>query len=317
MSSDHNQRIGFERYGKTTHGREEYKGVRDTKIHLSEVRIADAITELLDSQLVTKIHSVIGGGKEATVLLAEDLKGELVCAKVFRYFTSTIKKRLRGTKHLLASDMAVLAAKQEFWNLKAMESYSPVPKPIGLLNNIVIMEFINESPSSSFSPAPLIRDVDLAPYDPEEILYTAIDILADIFLKSKMIHGDYSEHNLMIQTHSGKLYTMDVSQSVEYNQKTFIDTSVRIRIDKAVKMLETDLININRYFKRIYRIGIDPEEVKNSIITELSSKLQNYLSEKTMKIYPSELLSDAFLGKSIYRDRIVEERTGTRRQSPK
>jgi serine/threonine-protein kinase RIO1 len=317
LSSDHNQRIGFERYGKTAHGREEYKGARDAKIHLSEVKIADASRELLDSHLVSKIHSIIGGGKEATVLLAEDLNGELVCAKVFRYFTSTIKKRLKGTKHLLASDMAAIAAKQEFFNLKALMKHSPVPKPLYLLDNIVIMEFISENPSSSFSPAPLIRDVDLSQFDPEEILYSAIDILAQIFLKSNMIHGDYSEHNLMIQTHSGCLYTMDVSQSVEYNQKTFINTPVRIRIDKAVEMLDTDLRNINQFFKRIYRISIDPTEVKDSIIAELPSKLQNFLSEKTMDIYSSELISNSLIGKSLYRDRIVEERSGTRRQSPK
>lgn len=317
MSSDHNQRIGFEKFGKTAHGREDYRGVRDTKIYLSEVRIADAINMLLESQLVGKVHSVIGGGKEATVLLAEDFDDNLVCAKVFRYFTSTIKKRLRGTKHLLESDMAGLSAKQEYFNLKAMIKHSPVPKPIALLNNIVIMEFINENPSSLFSPAPLLRDVDLIPYDPEEVLYSAIDILAQIFLKSFMIHGDYSDHNLMLQTHTGKLFTMDVSQSVEYNRKTFIDTPVRIRIDRAVKMLETDLQNINRYFKRIYKIGVDPEEIKDSIVAELPSKLQNYLSERTMQIYSSDLIPDTLFEKNLLRDRIVEERTGTRRQSPK
>ena len=317
MSSDHNQRIGFERFGKTAHGREDYKGVRATKVTLSEIKIADAIAELLESQLVGKVHSVIGGGKEATVLLAEDFDGNLVCAKVFRYFTSTNKKRLRGTKHLLESDMAGLAAKQEYFNLKAMIEHSPVPKPIALLENIVIMEFINEDPSHPFSPAPLICDVDLLPYDPEEILYSAIDILAQIFLQSYMIHGDYSDKNLMIQTYNGKLFTMDVSQSVEYNRKTFVDTPVRIRIDRAVEMLNTDLVNINRYFKRKYRIGIDTEEVKDSIVAELPSKLRHFLSERTMQIYSSDLISNTLSDKNLLRDRIVEKRTGTRRQSPK
>ena len=318
MSTDHNQRIGFERYGKIAPGREEHREKRQSKVSPAEVRIADAKTQLLDTQKVKQVYSVIGGGKEATVLLAEDPEGALVCAKVFRYYTSTIKKRLRGTIHLLPSDMAMIAAKQEYWNLHAMVKFTAVPKPRGLLQNIVLMDFIPESPSAPMTPAPLIRDVNLLSFNPEEILHTAIDIIAQIFLKSRMIHGDFSEHNLMIQTHSGKLYTMDVSQSVEYNTKTFINIPVRIRIDKAVKMLETDIINVNQFFKRIYKIGIDPEEVTDEIVSELPSNLKEYLSEKTLDIYPGELIpSESFLGKGEYRNNLVEKRTRRVRQAPK
>ncbi len=237
LSTDHNQRIGFGRYGKTAHDREEIKGKHISKRELREVTVADAKNQLLATGKVKRVHAVIGGGKEATVLLAENVSGELLCAKVFRYFTSTIKKRLQGTVHILASDMAMLAAKQEYWNLFEMVKYVPVPKPIGLVENIILMEFISEGSSSSMIPAPLIRDIDLTPFDPEEILYTSIDILAQIFLEARMIHGDYSEHNLMIQPNKGKIFTMDVSQSVEYNTKTFINTGTRIRIDRAIIML--------------------------------------------------------------------------------
>ncbi len=318
MSTDHNQRIGFERYGKNALGREEHRIDRQGKLPQKEVRIADAITQLLDTRKVRQVYAVIGGGKEATVLLAKDSSGELVCAKVFRFYTSTIKKRLRGTKHLLPSDMAMLAAKQEYWNLEAMAKFCPVPKPRGLLENIVLMDFISKDSSTPMIPAPLIRDVDLLSFDPEEILYSSIDILAQLFLKCRMIHGDYSEHNLMIQTHTGEVFTMDVSQSVEYNTKTFINTPVRIRIDRAVKLLETDLNNINQFFKRIYKIGIDLEEVKKEIISELPQNLKEYLSEKTMDIYPGELISsESFIGKGEYRNAIVQSRTRRVRQAPK
>ncbi|MHA1977463.1 MAG: RIO1 family regulatory kinase/ATPase domain-containing protein [Candidatus Hodarchaeales archaeon] len=318
MSTDHNQRIGFERYGKIAPGREDHREQRQTKVSPTEIRIADAITQLLESQKVKQIYSVIGGGKEATVLLAEDAKGDLVCAKVFRYYTSTIKKRLRGTIHLLPSDMAMIAAKQEYWNLHAMVKFTPVPKPRDILKNIVLMDFIPQDPANPLIPAPLIRDVNLLSFDPEEILHTAIDIIAQIFLECRMIHGDFSEHNIMIQTHSGELFTMDVSQSVEYNIKSFVSTPVRIRIDRAVKMLETDIRNINQFFKRIYKIGIDLEEVKNEIVSELPSNLKEYLSEKTQNIYPSDLISSESLsGKGEYRDNLVEKRTRKVRQSPK
>jgi RIO kinase 1 len=276
------------------------------------------MSQLLNTEEITQVYSVIGGGKEATVLLAEDNQGDLVCAKVFRFYTSTIKKRLRGTKHLLASDMAILAARQEYWNLYEIAKHCTVPKPRFLFDNIVIMDFIPESPSSPLVPAPLLRDIDLTPYDPEEMFYEALDILANMFLKCRMVHGDYSEHNLMVQLHTGVLFTMDVSQSMEYNKKTFIDTPVRIRIDRAVRMLEIDIRNLNQFFKRTYNIGVNPEEIKENIIAELPSKLRGFLSERTMDIYPSELITrEVMTGKKDYRDMLFEDRTGKKRQQPK
>ncbi|MFX0123122.1 MAG: RIO1 family regulatory kinase/ATPase [Candidatus Hodarchaeota archaeon] len=318
MSTDHNQRLGFGRYEKTAHGREESRESRKTrsKRQIKEVTITEARNQLLATGEIQKVLSIIGGGKEATVLLAENIDEELVCAKVFRYFTSTIRKRLRGTIHLLEDDMAALAAKQEYWNLHEMlVNKIPVPEPKLLLDNIVIMEFIAEEKGST-SPAPLLREVDLTHYDPEELFYDSIDILAELFLRGHYIHGDYSEHNLML-TQKGVLFTMDVSQSVQYNTRTFINTPFRIRIDKAVDLLETDIKNINQYFKRAYKITINPSEVKEAIVKELPNKLQNFLTERTLDIYPSDMYTpEALLGKERYRDELVYQRTGTSRQQP-
>ena len=318
MSTDHNQRLGFDRYGKRAHGREDSRQSRKTKTkrQLKEVTITGAKNQLLAIEEIQKVLSIIGGGKEATVFLVENIKGELVCAKVFRYFTSTIRKRLRGTIHLLADDMAALAAKQEYWNLYEMFANNiPVPKPRLLIDNIVIMDFIAEE-SGSHTPAPLLREVDLTYYDSEELFYESIDILAELFLRGHYIHGDYSEHNLML-TQKEVLFTMDVSQSVQYNTRTFIDTPYRIRIDKAVDFLETDIENINQYFRRAYRITINPNEVKEAIINELPQKLRNFLTERTLDIYPSEMHTpEALLGKERYRDKLVHQRTGTNRQHP-
>ena len=318
MNNDHNQKLGFGRFGKKAYGREEQHKTRDlsSRSEIKEVRIAEAKSQLLTTGEINRILKVIGGGKEATVLLAEKNDKELVCAKVFKFFTSTIKKRLRSTKHITADDMATLAARQEYWNLKEMQRYVPVPKPYNLIENIVIMEFIGKS-DSSITPAPLLKEVDLTQYDPEEILHESIDILAQLFIEGKFIHGDYSEYNLMV-TQKGSLFTMDVSQSVQYNTKTFIDTPVRIRVDKALKLLETDIRNINQYFKRIYRININPNEIVEEIFKELPQKLQNFLNEKTMEIYPSSLYSsEIYVSKERYRYQIVLQRTGSARQRPK
>ncbi|MHA2183330.1 MAG: RIO1 family regulatory kinase/ATPase domain-containing protein [Promethearchaeota archaeon] len=237
-NKEHNQKIGFY-FSKNRRKFDEYRQRcgHDNKVLIKEVTFIDACNQLLSTKEIDKVFSVIGAGKEATVLLAQDSKtNDLVCAKVYRYFTSTIQKRLQGTKHITKSGMAAIAAKQEYYNL--LELYNakiPVPKPRYFINNIVIMDFINLQ-ENIYQPAPLLSEIDIRSYhDPEEVLYESIDILAKMFLEAKFIHGDYSDHNLMA-TEDG-LVTMDVSQSVLYNEKTFVNTPTRIKIDKAVYRL--------------------------------------------------------------------------------
>lgn len=316
LKSDQNQRLGFGRYSKKAYEREESRRPHRKDRKVSEITLTGAKNQLLATGEISEVLSVIGGGKEAIVLLAKDGEDELVCAKVFRFFTSTIKKRLHGTIHITNNDMANLVAKQEYWNLYEMRKYIRVPKPRLLVDNIVIMDFIADEKGST-KPAPLLREVDLGNFDPEELFYKSIDLIAELFLKGHFIHGDYSEHNLML-TQEGYLITMDVSQSVQYNTKTFINTPIRIRIDKAVELLKTDIKNINQFFKRIYRLAVEPEEVIEEIINELPLKLRNFLSQRTLEIYPSELYStEVIWGKERFRDETVFQRTGTKRQQPK
>jgi len=322
LSSDHNQRLGFgfEKRQKGTREFDSFRKSRQTtsKRTLREINISDARNQLLSTGKIDEVLGLLGGGKEATVLLArENNCGDYVCVKVFRYFTSTIRKRLRGTRHLLADDMASIAARQEYWNLHEMYNTGiPVPKPRYLLGSIVVMDYI-AAEQEEMTPAPLLREIDLdCGYDPEECLYESIDILADIFIKSKFVHGDYSEHNLMM-TKNG-LVTMDVSQSVQYNTNTFIETPIRIRIDRAISILETDLYNINQHFHKKYRLSLNTSEIKQRIIEELPDKLKGFIKAKTIEIRPASMMSArTYLAKQAYWNETVQKRTGRKKQKLK
>jgi serine/threonine-protein kinase RIO1 len=246
------------------------------KTILNEITIAGVRDDLIQNQHIDEYLSVIGAGKEATVLLARETgTKELVCVKVFRYYTSMIKKSLQGS---LRSDTANAAAKNEYWNLFDMYSAGvPVPRPRKLIQNAVIMDFIS-NPYDPEKPAPILSDIDIrANSDPEEILHEAINILAKIFLNAHYVHGDYSDYNLLV----GKdgLVTMDVTQSIQYNQKTFTNTPVRIRIDSAFNIFKTDLHNLNKCFEKKYRISIDEKSVCDEIQRELPKKLQVFLNK--------------------------------------
>lgn len=330
MSEDHNQRLGFAKFQKR--GGIQRDGHRQQrlsqKITQQEITVSQARDQLLATDKITKIIGVFGGGKEATVLVAEEREtGDYVCAKVFRYFTSTIRKRLRGTKHILESGMATIAAKQEYWNLVEMHNAAiPVPKPRFRTENILIMEFITVN-SHNTAPAPLLRDVNLkqAGFDVEDLLYEAIDILANIFLQAQFIHGDYSEHNLMLTdpgpgTTENGLITMDVSQSVQYNQKTFIETPERIRLDKAVDLLETDLFNLNLHFQKKYRRYVDPTEVCAQIIQDLPPKLREFYAnhQQDAHVYIDNAeKEDILCSKWQFREEAVLGLTGRQAQKQK
>ena len=288
----------------------------DCRVPLREITVREATEQLLATGEIKKVFSVIGAGKEATVLLAQEKEtDELVCAKVFRYFTSTIEKRLQGTHHISKEEMASIAAKQEYWNLYELHKASvPVPKPRYLLKNIVMMEFINLE-EDSLIPAPLLSDVNISEIDdPENILYEAIDIIARVFLDAQMIHGDYSNDNLMINENC--LVTMDVSQSVLYNYKTFIDTPERIRIDKAVRYLLTDITNLNKGFYK-YRISIDPKEVVQNIVRELPGKLQDYLNNVESILPVSRYVPERYALKEMERRGAFQNRKQMRYQKKK
>jgi len=106
--------------------------------YLKEITVAGVRDQLLTTNIIDEFISVIGSGKEATVLLARETgTSDLVCVKVFRLFTGTIRRQLRGTKHLMEDDMASIAAKQEYWNLMEMyQANIPVPRPRKLIKNL-------------------------------------------------------------------------------------------------------------------------------------------------------------------------------------
>jgi len=317
VKKEYNQDIGF-KFSKNGRQFDQYRQQRhsSSKAQIKEITLNEARQQLLSLKEIDKVFLVIGAGKEATVVLARETDTkDLVCAKVFRYFTSTIRKRLHGTKHISKMGMAYIVAKQEYWNLVELyKAQIPVPKPRYLINNIFVMDFINFQ-EGVYQPAPLLSEIDIRNFDdPEEILYESIEILAKMFLEAKFIHGDYSDHNLMI-TENG-LVTMDVSQSVLYNEKTFINTPTRIKIDKAVELLQIDLNNLINSFKK-YRISMDAEYVCQEIVKELPEKLQNFLkiSNKINSFSHNSL--DSYNAKELYRQQSVFERSGRNYQKKK
>ena len=313
---DFNQKIGFE-FGKhkKDFSKIQYNRKSRKLKKLKEESLSRIIKKLRETGKFEEIYGTIGSGKEASILVAK-LKKEvvhkemmwdfpqkeswdrLVCIKAYRYFTGTIQKRLLGTKHVFADDMAETTAKQEFRNLHILyEAGIPVPKPINRHENYLIMELIRH-PNTQDNPAPLLADIKIdTRIEKKEsdrifelIMKKAVDILACMFLDAHMVHGDYSIHNILFA--STGLSTMDVSQSVQYNINTNTNTPVRIKINRAFEIFSQDLENLNRGFKRIFRRELDMKTIKKEVEQKLSPKLRDFLQEETMLSYDKHYVPD-------------------------
>jgi hypothetical protein len=110
---------------------------------------------------------------------------------------------------------------------------------------------------------------------------------------------------------------MDVVQSIQFNSKTFVNTPIRIRIDKAVQILNKDLYNLNKSFEKNYRISIDVEEVLGEILTNLPVKLQNYLKKSEKFLSGSQYVPELHYIKEEFRGDIVYDRTRKKYQKKK
>lgn len=265
---------------------------------ISEIIPKNITTLLKNTGKIDKVYSIIGQGKEAMVLTAKEAGiDRALCVKIFKYYSSTNKKRIQGSHHIRAEDMAGVAAKQEYWNLKELYSHHiAVPQPIYLLNNILIMELIAHKSGSNI-PAMLLKDISgetttQTNFNPEDLLLQSIEILERMFLDAQYVHGDYSLHNLLFS--QGKVYAIDVSQSVQYNQNTFVDTPIRIRIDKAATILKRDLANLLQGFEQKFRVRADLEEIYQGILAQLPNRLAKHVTTQTsvnsIKYYNGDII---------------------------
>ncbi|KAG0666553.1 protein kinase rio1 [Maudiozyma exigua] len=156
-----------------------------------------------------------------------------------RYVDGEFRFRKSRSQHN-PRKMIKIWAEKEFRNLKRIYQAGviPVPKPIEVKNNVLVMQFLNRGDGSA---SPRLRDY---PYkDRDEIYHFYYNMIADIRLLyqvCQLVHADLSEYNTLV--HKGRLFFIDVSQSVQPEHPMSLD------------FLRMDIKNVNFYFEKM---GID------------------------------------------------------------
>lgn len=216
-----------------------------------------SLYDLADKGHFKVLYGIVKAGKESNICIAESKDGKKLAVKIYMVEASKFKRmrkylmgdpRFRGIKNNRRS-IIFNWCKKEFKNLKkARNATLDVPEPLAFKKNVLIMDFLGEE----MNPAPRLKDVELE--NPEKGLEKIIESVKKLYRQEKLIHGDLSQYNILIW--KGKIWIIDLSQGVLKSHPA------------AEELLERDVENILKYFRKNYNLKRD----KNKILGEIKGE---------------------------------------------
>lgn len=227
------------------------------------------------------------GGKELAIKIYKT--SILVFKDRERYVDGEFRFRNSRSQHN-PRKMIKIWAEKEFRNLRRIyqSGVIPAPKPVEVKNNVLVMEFLSRGDGFA---SPRLKDY---PYvDRAEIYHYYYVMLAYVRLLyqvCRLVHADLSEYNSIV--HEGKLYIIDVSQSVEPEHPMSLD------------FLRMDVKNINSYFEKM-GIEVFPERLIFQFV--ISERLENFNGDYRSSADLSDYVSKNLPIKSSSKDADEDE----------
>lgn len=227
---------------KDANDRKTYDEVFDKQTLMTIYKLfSDGVFDILDFPIST--------GKEGNVFRGVTKEGDFVAVKIYRLSTSTFKdlgKYILGDarfKHVPKRFPQIIFswAKKEFRNLQRFEEVGiRVPHPIAIHKNVLVMEYIGDSDE------PAMKLKKTTPSDPAELAKHLMSAIDNAYSKGGIVHGDLSEYNILMGSDGPVI--IDLAQAVILSHWM------------AEEMLERDVSNVARYFKKFgIEIDIDSE----------------------------------------------------------
>lgn len=251
------------------------KSVRVDKDKSDRATIENAIdpktlkqmNKFITNGLLTKIDGCLSTGKEANIYYGINEETDKQYAiKVYktsvlvfkdreRYINGEFRfKSFKNSNKINPRKLIRVWSEKEFRNLKRLKLHGfNVPEPAELRSNILLMEFLSSDRKGW--PAPKLKDYEFANLEEVQSVYEEVLVnMRLMYQKCKLIHADLSEYNLII--HQGKVYIIDVSQSIEPTHPMAFD------------FLRMDIKNINDYFEKKRKLDVYMEKDIFKFISE-------------------------------------------------
>ncbi len=244
------------------------KDLYETVEEVFDTRTVMTIYELMRRRVIKRMNGVISTGKEARVYLAYSPRNEELAVKI--YLTATAEFRRGIMKYIIGDPrfssipgdtrkLIYLWTRKEYRNLKKMyDAGVSVPKPIAVLNNVLVMEFMGKNGVRY----PLLKEIwqELSKEELKHIFVQVIDNMEKIVCKAGLVHADLSEFNIMVRDDLS-IVIIDVSQAVSLEHPN------------APEFLDRDIRNIYRFFYEEAGLDIPGPEI-------IASRMKECLAEK-------------------------------------
>ncbi|MBS1193336.1 MAG: kinase family protein [Methanomicrobia archaeon] len=246
----------------------------DTRIDILRTRLKDSDDKnvqdaVFDRRTLMDLYSLaskgvidsLGGsvctGKEANIFRAMAGEKELAL-KIYRISTSNFNSMqdylqgdprfssVRGTKRAIVSAWT----RKEFRNLSRAEEVGiPVPHPIAMKENILVMDLI----AVEGQVAPTLKDVNLEQEEARAVYEKIMHYISLLYNRAQLVHADLSEFNILYRQEGPVIIDMGQSVTLDHPQ--------------ARRFLERDIANVSHYFRKKYSLG-SPEEIWKKLIKD-------------------------------------------------
>ena len=192
--------------------------------------------ELQSRNHFDELVSPLKVGKESNVFLAKKGKKNLI-VKIYRVQACDFKRMFEYIRqdprfqYLQQHRRAIILAwvQREYKNLmKAYHAGVRVPKPLAVMNNILVEEMIGDE-------EPALPMKDTHPANPAEFLEMIIADMKKLYKKG-LIHGDLSSFNI--------LNWKEVPYLIDFSQATML------KAPNSHELLERDVKNVCQFFRK-------------------------------------------------------------------
>lgn len=212
----------------------------------------DSLIEASEDGLFDRMHGVIESGKESAIFLAES-QGEWRAVKIYMDRAGGFRdmyQYLRGDRRFrnIGKDRKSVIeawAKKEYRNLEKASSIVRCPEAHGIVDNVLVMEFIGEGRR----PYPKLKDVRIE--NPDQALEITLEKIRDLWEEEELVHGDLSEFNILVE--KDRLAWIDFSQGVHESHP------------EARELLERDVRRAVEFF-RSQGASVEEEKALNSVL---------------------------------------------------
>lgn len=275
------------------------KADRATSEQVLDQRTRMILLQMINRGVVSEVHGAISTGKEANVYGAVSIDqstGEPIQRAIKVYKTAILvfkdRERYITGEHRFKGGfdkgnnrkMVKLWAEKEYRNLRRIHSAGiPSPEPLSLKLHVLAMSFLGDRRGWAY---PRLRDAVLEGDDVEaqwrDLYIQLLGIMRRMYQVCRLVHADLSEYNVLY--HDGKLYIIDVSQSVEPDHP------------RSLEFLRMDIKNVGDFFRRQGVDTLSDRAIFNFITASEGPVEEPNLSQTLEKLYetrPSAADDDA------------------------